>query len=59
MLSAAGIYAIIGLAMSQIRTRYAVFVYLGVFLISGLVVWKMGFLKMEGLRGAIHKEPKE
>lgn len=52
----AGMYAVIGLTMSQIRTRYAVVVYLGVFIISGLVVWKKGFLKMEGLRGAIRKE---
>jgi UDP-GlcNAc:undecaprenyl-phosphate GlcNAc-1-phosphate transferase len=55
----AGIYAIIGVAMSQIRTRHAVFVYVGVFLISGIIVWKMGFLKMEGLHGAIQKKPKE
>jgi len=52
----AGIYALIGLAMSQIRTRYAAVVHLFVFAISGLVVWKKGYLKMEGLRGAIHKE---
>jgi UDP-GlcNAc:undecaprenyl-phosphate GlcNAc-1-phosphate transferase len=55
----AGIYAIIGVAMSQLRTRYAVLVYVGVFLISGIIVWKMGFLKMEGLHGAIQKKPKE
>ncbi|UCE98668.1 MAG: undecaprenyl/decaprenyl-phosphate alpha-N-acetylglucosaminyl 1-phosphate transferase [Planctomycetota bacterium] len=52
----AGIYALIGLAMSQIRTRYAAVVHLFVFGISGLVVWKKGYLKMEGLRGAIRKE---
>jgi len=52
----AGIYAIIGLVMSQIRTRYAAVVYVFVFVISGLVVWKKGYLKMEGLRGAIHKK---
>jgi UDP-GlcNAc:undecaprenyl-phosphate GlcNAc-1-phosphate transferase len=52
------IYAVIGLAMSQIRTRYAVIVYVGVFIASGLVVWRRGYLKMEGLRGAIRKEPK-
>jgi len=27
-----------------------------IFLVSFLVVWRMGFLKMEGLRGAIHKK---
>jgi UDP-GlcNAc:undecaprenyl-phosphate GlcNAc-1-phosphate transferase len=51
----AGIYAVIGLAMSQIRTRYAAVVHLFVFAISALVVWKKGYLKMEGLRGAIRK----
>ena len=52
----AGVYAGIGLVMSQIRTRYAAVVYVFVFVISGLIVWKKGYLKMEGLRGAIHKE---
>jgi hypothetical protein len=27
-----------------------------VFAISGVIVWKKGYLKMEGLRGAIHKQ---
>jgi UDP-GlcNAc:undecaprenyl-phosphate GlcNAc-1-phosphate transferase len=52
----AGIYALIGLTMSQIRTRYALIVYIVVFAVSGLVIWKKGFLKMEGLRGAIRKK---
>jgi UDP-GlcNAc:undecaprenyl-phosphate GlcNAc-1-phosphate transferase len=52
----AGIYAMIGLAMSQIRTRYAAGVYVLVFIISALIVWKKGYLKMEGLRGAIKKQ---
>jgi UDP-GlcNAc:undecaprenyl-phosphate GlcNAc-1-phosphate transferase len=52
----AGLYAVIGLVMSQIRTRYAAGVYVLVFLISGLIVWKKGYLKMKGLRGAIRKE---
>ncbi len=52
----AGIYAIIGLLMSQIRTRYAAVVYVIVFVVSALIVWKKGYLKMEGLRGAIRKE---
>jgi UDP-GlcNAc:undecaprenyl-phosphate GlcNAc-1-phosphate transferase len=51
-------YAIIGVAMSQIRTRHAIIVYIIVFVISALVVWKMGFLKMEGLRGAVKKRNK-
>jgi UDP-GlcNAc:undecaprenyl-phosphate GlcNAc-1-phosphate transferase len=52
----AGMYAVIGLVMSQIRTRYALVVYIVVFVISGIIVWKKGYLKMEGLRGAIRKE---
>ncbi len=52
----AGVYAVVGLIMSQIRTRYAAVVYVFVFAVSGLVVWKKGYLKMEGLRGAINKE---
>jgi UDP-GlcNAc:undecaprenyl-phosphate GlcNAc-1-phosphate transferase len=52
----AAMYALIGLAMSQIRTRYALIVYIIVFVVSGIVVWKKGYLKMEGLRGAIRKE---
>ena len=51
----AGAYAAIGVVMSQIRTRYAAVVYVLVFLVSAFIVWKKGYLKMEGLRGAIHK----
>jgi len=54
----AGVYAVIGLVMSQIRTWYAAGVYVFVFAASGLVVWKKGYLKMEGLRGAIKAEPR-
>ena len=48
-------YATIGLVMSQIRGRYALIVYIMVFTISGLVIWKKGFLEMEGLRGSRKK----
>jgi cytochrome b subunit of formate dehydrogenase len=51
----AGLYAVIGLAMSQIRTWYAAGVYVVIFAVSGVVVWRKGYLKMEGLRGAIRK----
>ncbi len=51
----AGIYALIGLAMSQIRTRYALIVYIGVSIVSALVIWKKGYLRMEGIRGAVQK----
>jgi UDP-GlcNAc:undecaprenyl-phosphate GlcNAc-1-phosphate transferase len=49
----AGLYAFVGLAISQIRTRYAFFAYLGVIIVSAIIIWKKGFLKMEGHRGAI------
>lgn len=52
----AGVYAIIGIATSQIRTKHAAVVYVLVFVISAFIVWKKGFLKMKGLRGAIKKE---
>jgi UDP-GlcNAc:undecaprenyl-phosphate GlcNAc-1-phosphate transferase len=51
----AGLYAVIGLVMSQIRTKYAALVYVLVFLITAFMVWKKGYLKMQGLRGAIRK----
>ena len=41
----AGLYAFIGLAMSQIRTWEAFFAYLIVFTVSALAIWRMGFLK--------------
>ena len=53
----AGMYALIGIIMSQIRTRYALVVYIVVVVVSGITVWKKGYLKMEGIRGAIRKEP--
>lgn len=53
----ASVYALIGLVMglaTRINTwPYGVGVYVLVFAVSGLVVWKKGYLKMEGLRGAI------
>jgi UDP-GlcNAc:undecaprenyl-phosphate GlcNAc-1-phosphate transferase len=52
----AAVYAVIGLVMSQIRTWYAAGVYIVVFVVSALVVWRKGYLKMEGLRGAIQKQ---
>jgi UDP-GlcNAc:undecaprenyl-phosphate GlcNAc-1-phosphate transferase len=52
----AAFYAIVGVAMSQIRTRYAAVVYLLVFVGSAFAVWKKGYLKMEGLRGAVRKK---
>jgi UDP-GlcNAc:undecaprenyl-phosphate GlcNAc-1-phosphate transferase len=55
----AALYALIGLALSlrtQIRARYALIIYVLAFVLSGLIVWKKGYLKMDGLRGAVHKK---
>ena len=54
----AGMYALIGITMSQIRTRYALGVYVIVMIVSAVVIWKKGFLKMHGHRGAIQKAEK-
>ncbi|MHC4132800.1 MAG: glycosyltransferase family 4 protein [Planctomycetota bacterium] len=52
----AGLYAAIGLVMGQIRTRYAAVVYIFVSVISAVIIWWKGYLKMEGLRGAVRKK---
>ena len=52
----AGLYAIAGILISMIKTRYGFIACPLIFLVSFLVVWRMGFLKMEGLRGAVHKK---
>ncbi|MHC4084683.1 MAG: glycosyltransferase family 4 protein [Planctomycetota bacterium] len=52
----AAIYAVIGLVMSQRRTWHAAGVYVVVFVVSAFVVWRKGYLKMEGLRGVIPKQ---
>lgn len=44
--SLAAMYALIGLVMSQISTKYALVVFVVVFTISAGVIWKKGFLKM-------------
>jgi len=49
----AGFYALLGVAMSQVRTRYAVMVYLFVTTASALIVWRKGYLRMQGLRGVV------
>lgn len=54
-----GLYAILGIIISQIRTRYAAATFFLVIIISAAAVWKMGFLKMEGLHGAIPKKKTE
>jgi UDP-GlcNAc:undecaprenyl-phosphate GlcNAc-1-phosphate transferase len=55
----AALYALIGLGLSlrtKIRARYALIIYLLVFIVSGIIVWRKGYLKMEGLRGAVRKK---
>jgi len=55
----AGLYALIGIGLSlrtKIRARYALIIYVLVFVVSGIIVWRKGYLKMEGLRGAIRKQ---
>jgi len=55
----AAMYALIGLGLSlrtKIRARYALIEYLLVFAVSGIIVWRKGYLKMEGLRGAVRKQ---
>jgi len=52
----AGVYVLIGLVMSRMRIIHALIVCIVVFVVSSIVVWKKGFLKMEGLRGAIPEE---
>jgi len=52
------LYAFIGVALAlttAIRTIYAFFIYVAVFVVSGLVIWKKGYLRMEGLRGAVRQ----
>ncbi len=54
----AGTYAFIGIVISQIPTRYALLVYVAVVVVSAFIIWRMGFLKMEGIRGAIKTSKK-
>ena len=52
----AAVYAGIGLVMSQIRTKYAAVVYVLVFVVSGLIVWRKDYLKMEEIGRASCRE---
>jgi len=51
----AAMYAVIGLIMCPLRHRYAAIILAVTVTISAVVIWKKGFLKMEGLRGAVKK----
>jgi UDP-GlcNAc:undecaprenyl-phosphate GlcNAc-1-phosphate transferase len=51
------LYVIIGLLMCLMQTPYAAATFTAAVIVSAAVVWKKGFLKMEGIRGAIrHSE---
>ncbi|MEN6575710.1 MAG: MraY family glycosyltransferase [Phycisphaerales bacterium] len=54
-----GLYALIGLAMSQVRTRYAITVGVVTVALSALLVWRKGYFRMRGLRGAIPEKKSE
>ncbi len=47
----AAIYAVVGLAVGLLSVLGAVVVCAAIVLVSALVVWKKGYLKMAGLRG--------
>ncbi len=48
-----GAYALAGVVISQMSVKYAFLAAMGVFVVSGVVVWYKGFLKMTGLRGTV------
>jgi hypothetical protein len=47
------LYVCMGLIMSQMGTAASVLLASCVVIVSSVVVWRKGFLKMTGLRGAI------
>ncbi len=52
----AGVFAVIGLIIAIfVRTRYAIFVDIVIFLICFIYLGVNGYYRMEGLRGAVHK----
>lgn len=50
------LYAVLGLVISQLGAVWAIAASVGIVIVSALIIWKKGFLKMEGLRGAVRKE---
>jgi UDP-GlcNAc:undecaprenyl-phosphate GlcNAc-1-phosphate transferase len=52
----AAVYAVIGIIVCGMKGQYAAAVYAAVVIVSAVVIWKMGFLKMEGLRGVKRRE---
>lgn len=56
----AGMYALIGLLISRFSTGYALLAAVLTAILTAAVIWKKGFLKMSGHRGAVRKtEPME
>ncbi len=53
------VYAGCGIIMSQLRPMWVLISFAVVVIASGVIVWKKGFLKMEGLRGAIQNDTPE
>ncbi|NLX06850.1 MAG: undecaprenyl/decaprenyl-phosphate alpha-N-acetylglucosaminyl 1-phosphate transferase [Phycisphaerae bacterium] len=50
----AGLYVLLGVVGAVfLRTRHAVILYLAIAVVSLLIVWRKGFFKMSGLRGAV------
>lgn len=50
------VFALIGLILSQIKARHAIYIYLILFVIAGLLIWRLGFLQMEGMRGKVKRD---
>ncbi len=52
----AGIYVLAGLLGSWMKMGQAIIFYAAIFVISAVVVWRKGYLKMRGLRGATRQQ---
>ncbi len=50
------VYAACGIIMSQLRPMWILISFATVVIASAVIVWRKGFLKMEGLRGAIQDD---
>jgi UDP-GlcNAc:undecaprenyl-phosphate GlcNAc-1-phosphate transferase len=50
------VYALAGLAISRMPLGWAIVACAAIAAVSLLIVWRRGYLKMEGLRGSIHRK---
>lgn len=48
-----GAYALAGIVISQLKPMWGLISFAVVVIVSGVIVWKKGFLEMGGLRGAV------